>query len=601
MVKKSANNPLNKAMSEARRGLMIAAAFSFFQNLLVLVIPLYLFQIYDRVVATGRVETLVALTVIAIFALLIMGVLHLLRGRILMRISTWIESTLGASVISATVSAAITGQSVGTEGLRELGQIRNFLASPAMYPVFDAPWTFIFIAVIWGMHPSLGVYAIVGAVVLLVLAVIGGTVTKKPLEEANRLNMKALEGTGAAMRNVEVVQGMGMLSAVIRRWNRNIEGMEKHMMVGTDRSGFFTAATVFFRQSLQIGILAVGAWLVIHGEMSGGGMIVGSILLGRALGPVEQAVSSWKGFVNIRTSFQRLQKLLESWPEETQTTQLPAPEGRVAFEQVVFAPPGASEAVLKNVGFELPAGEVMAVIGPSASGKSTLCRLMVGIWMPRSGHVRLDGADVYRWNREDFGRYVGYLPQDVELFAGSIRDNIARMRDGVSDEAVVEAAWLAGCHDMILQFPDGYDTEVGPGGTSISGGQRQRIGLARAVFGSPKLIVLDEPDSNLDQEGEAALVQAVRLLKERGSTAVLVTHRRSFMRDVDRVLVMYDGQVAMFGARDEVLKKLQRGLPAAQKRKASAIEAASAQAGASTDASTDASADAPQATAQQGG
>lgn len=599
-TKSNARNPFDEAMSEARRGLWVAGVFSFFQNFLILAIPLYLFQIFDRVIATGRVETLVALTVIAIFALFIMGVLHMLRSRVLIRVSTWLENRLGASIIAATMNAAVSGRPAGTEALRELGQIRGFLSSAAMYPVFDAPWTLIFIGAIWMMHPWTGMYAIAGAVLLIAIAGAAAVTTRKPLEEANRSNLKALEGTSAAMRNVDVIQGMGMLSAVIRRWGGNMAHVERYLTAGTDRSGMFTALTVVLRQSMQIGILGLGALLVIKGELTGGGMIVCSILLGRALGPVEQAVGSWKAFINARASFRRLRELFDTWQDDGETTRLPAPTGRVTFEHVVFAPPGLREALLKNVSFALPPGEVLAVIGPSASGKSTLCRLLVGMWKPRSGHVRLDGADIHHWDRDDFGRYIGYLPQDVELFAGTVRDNIARMRDDATDEQVVEAAWLAGCHDLILQLPNAYDTEVGPGGATISGGQRQRIGLARAVFGGPKLVVLDEPDSNLDQEGEAALVQAVRLLKERGSTVILVTHRKSFMRDVDRVLVLYDGAVGMFGARDEVLKQLQRGVPAAQSIAAQKSKRTAIQPVGERGADADTDTDAPRTVAQQG-
>jgi ATP-binding cassette subfamily C protein/ATP-binding cassette subfamily C protein EexD len=365
------------------------------------------------------------------------------------------------------------------------------------------------------------------------------------------------------LRNAEVVHAMGMLPALLRRWHADNDRVLDQQAQAGDRGAAIVGMAKFLRLFVQIGILGLGAWLVLRGELTGGGMIAGSILLGRALAPVEQAIGAWKGLVGARASHDRLQALLRRQRPAAPALRLPVPEGRVSVERLVFAPPGGDRPILKQVEFELAAGEVLAVIGPSGSGKSTLCRLIVGIWPPSAGHVRLDGAEVHTWDRSDFGRHVGYLPQDVELFPGTVRDNIARMSDA-PDEAVIEAARRAGAHDMILRLRGGYGAEIGAHGAVLSGGQRQWIGLARAMFGQPRLVVLDEPNASLDQAGEAALIDAIGRLKAQGTTVILVAHRPSLLVHVDQLLVLRDGAGVLFGPREEVLPRLmvQRAAPA---------------------------------------
>ena len=552
---------LSMAFAEIRRSFIAIGVFSFFINLLMLVTPLYMFQVFDRVLASGRTETLIMLTVIAGFALLVFGALEAIRNRLVSRISLWLEKRISGDLISTSVRAQLMGSASGAQPLRDLNAVRSFVGSPSIFPLFDAPWVPVFVAVIWLLHPWLGVVALAGAVVLFSLALINELSTRALLTEANQLLVPAMNQTEAATRNADVVQAMGMMPGLLQRWNEQSETVLDRQQRAGDKAGLILGFSKFFRMFVQVGILGLGAFLVIRGELTAGGMIAGSILLGRALAPVEQAIGAWKNLIGARNAYDRLRNLMQAIPELPPTTKLPPPKGQLTVDRATFVPPGSTRPVLKQVSFEIKPGDVLGLIGPSAAGKSTLCRLIVGTWPPTSGHVRLDAADVYSWDRVDLGRYIGYLPQDVELFSGTVKENIARMM-AASDEMVIEAAQLAGVHDLILHLPDGYQTQIGDKGAVLSGGQRQRIGLARALFGRPKLLVLDEPNSNLDQDGEAALMNAIVSMKQRGSTVIMVAHRPSIMMHVDKVLVMRDGAVEMFGERDQVLPKVLGPRPA---------------------------------------
>ena len=552
---------LDGALSEVRLGLAVVAGLSLFLNLLVLVSPLYMFQVFDRVLTSSHVETLVALTVAAGFALLVFGLLETIRHQTLLRISTWFDRRLSEPVLAASLGEALLGRPIGAQPLRDLAQLRAFISSESVLPILDAPWTVVFVAVIWLLHPWLGVLALFGAVLLFALALGNEMVMRAPLGVANEHWMAAQRRGETALRNAEVVHAMGMLPALLQRWHaENDRALDGHARAG-DRGAVMVGAAKFLRLFIQVAILGLGAYLVVRGELTGGGMIAGSILLSRALAPVEQAIGAWKGLVAARASHQRLGALLSRHRPGAPALRLPEPEGHVSVERLVFAPPGSARPILKQVTFELPAGEVLAVIGPSGSGKSTLCRMITGIFAPNSGHVRLDGAEVHSWERSDLGAHLGYLPQGVELFPGTVRDNIARMTDA-PDEAVIEAARLAGCHELILRLPGGYGTDVGPHGAALSGGQRQWVGFARAVFGNPRLVVLDEPNASMDGAGEDALIEAIGRLKARGMTVVLVAHRPSLLVHVDKLLVMHDGAGVLFGARDEVLPRLMPRRPA---------------------------------------
>jgi len=558
---RAADTPLRRSIRVALRGFVFIGVFSFFLNLLMLVTPLYMLQVFDRVLASGRTETLIYLTLIAGFALMVLGLLEIVRNRVLTRISAWLDRRLSGTLIASAVTSRLAGASVGAQPLRDLGALRGFVGSSAVFPLFDSPWVPIFVAVIWLLHPILGMVAAASAVLRFALALANDLLTRKSLTEANGLTVNAQSRAEAAVRNADVVQAMGMMPGLLSEYDRaNDQALARQQYAG-DRAGVIVGLSKFVRLFVQVGILGTGAWLVIDGQLTSGGMIAGSILLGRCLAPVEQAIGSWRQFVGARAAYARLQRLLAGAPEPRRATGLPAPTGRLSVERASYVPPGSSRPVLKAVAFGLEPGEALGIIGPSAAGKSTLCRLIVGVNAPSAGSVRLDGAETHSWDRVEFGRHVGYLPQDVELFAGTVRDNIARMGEG-DMPSVIAAAQLAGVHEMVLRLSDGYDTWIGEDGAVLSAGQRQRIGLARALYGEPKLLVLDEPNANLDQEGEAALLHAIAKMKERGTTVVMVAHRPSAMIHIDRILILRDGAVETVGPRDEILKRIAGPRPA---------------------------------------
>jgi PrtD family type I secretion system ABC transporter len=510
------------------------------------------------------VETLILLTVLVGFAFLVLGGLETARGRVFNRLGAWLEETLTPELIRAGLARRLAGEPVGAQALRDLGQVRSFVGGQGIQPLVDAPWVPIFIAVIWLLHPWLGMLALAAAVLLFAVAVANELTTRAPLREANRRSVEAQGGVEAALRNADVVHAMGLLPALTARWHkasaRALEGQER----AGDRGSLLVGTSRFVRLFVQSAILGLGAFLVIRGELTAGAMIAGSILLGRALAPVEQAIGAWKQMIAARVAHARLQALLRAAPAPAPAMDLPPPTGRLTVDRATLLAPGARRGetppILRNVSFELTPGDVLGVVGPSASGKTTLCRLIVGIWRPSAGHVRLDSAEVHAWDRAALGAHIGYLPQDVELFGGTVRDNIARL-GAADDTAVIAAAKLAGVHDMILHLPDGYNTPVGEAGAVLSAGQRQRVGLARALFGRPRLVVLDEPNANLDAEGEAALLDAVAAVKAQGTTVVLVAHRMGTLAHADKLLLMRDGAVEAFGPRDAVLARLKGPRP----------------------------------------
>jgi PrtD family type I secretion system ABC transporter len=549
---------LQHALHKARGGFVAVAVFSFFLNLLMLATPLYMLQVFQRVLGSGHSYTLLYLTIITIFALLILGVLFGIRSWILGRISGWLSGALGGRLISASLTSALAGTPTGSQPLNDLRQIQSFISGTGITAMFDSPWVPVFVAVIWLMHPWLGMLALASAVLLFVLALLNELSTRKPQREGQQQQAGANQFADSSLRNAEVVQAMGMMPGLLEQWHKlNTNAQDKQGTAG-GRSATIMGMSRFLRLSVQVGILGLGALLVLDSQLTPGQMIAASILLGRALAPVEQSIGAWRSFVTARTSHGRLQELLLSIPEEAPAMELPPPQGHIHVENLSMIPPGAEKPVLRNINFALAPGETLGLVGPSAAGKSTLCRLLVGVWAPTVGSVRLDAAEVHTWNREAFGRYVGYLPQDVELFNGTVRQNIARMGDA-EDSEVVEAARLADVHEMILRLPQGYDTQIGMGGAVLSAGQRQRIGLARALFRQPRVIVLDEPNASLDRVGEAALLRALNSLKKLGTTIVIVAHHASMLGGVDKVLVLNEGRVSAFGPKNEVLVHLSSG------------------------------------------
>lgn len=561
-------SPLRQALQQSARAFAFVGVFSFFVNLLTLASPIYMLQVYDRVLTARSEATLLYLSLVIGGMMVVSAALEVIRSRVLVRVSGRLEQNLGGRVFDSIFALNLRSPAANrSQALRDLDNLRQFITSQGPFAFFDAPWAPIFIGIVFVLHPMLGCLALGGAAILFALAFAQEAATKKPLSEANGHALRASAFAEASLKNSEVLAAMGMLPGIRRRWRASQDRALMLQAIASDNAGTIQAATKFFRVALQSAILGLGAYLALEGELSPGSMIASSIIMGRGLAPVEQAIGSWRQFVSARGAYARLNELLRSFGGNQETMALPAPEGRLAVDRVVAVPPGGNNPTVKGVSFALEPGEALALVGPSAAGKSTLARLLVGVWAPHSGSVRLDGADVYAWNHEDLGPHIGYLPQDVEIFDGSIKDNIARFGE-VDPVKVVEAAQLAGVHEMILRLPQGYDTVIGPGGIALSGGQRQRLGLARAVYGNPRFLVLDEPNSNLDSEGEAALVQGLAKLKERKATVILISHRPSIMNHVDKILVLRDGLVEMFGPKQDVLARLTR--PVAQPQQVAA-------------------------------
>lgn len=562
-------NSLQAALKACKGSFISVGIFSLFVNALMLVPTFYMLQVYGRVVTSGSIPTLVMLTIIMSILVITSGSLEWIRSRIMVRVSTKLDVLLSRDVYKASFRRALEsgGMDASAQPLNDLTNLRQFMTGNGLFAFFDAPWLPIYIAVMFMFHPYYGWVAIASAIVLLILAYANEKVTGKALGEANKENIAATLHTTKNLRNAEVIESMGMLDTLIGRWSlrqRKVLLLQSH---ASDKGGIVSAISKTFRTLIQSLILGLGAYLAVNHEISAGLVIAGSILLGRALAPIDLIIGSWKGFINARSQYNRLNEIMDKQKAEPERMPLPAPEGHVLVENLVIGAPGAKAPILRGIGFGVPAGTVVGIIGPSASGKSTLARALMGVWVPQHGTVRLDGADISNWDKERLGPYVGYLPQDIELFEGSISDNIARFGK-VDAEKVVQAAQTAGVHEMILLLPQGYDTVIGSDGVNLSGGQRQRVGLARAIYGSPRLILLDEPNSNLDEVGERALAGAIAQLKATGATIFVITHRTSILSQLDRLLVMANGGITMYGPRDQVMEELSKQNPAAQQKAA---------------------------------
>jgi PrtD family type I secretion system ABC transporter len=534
-----------------------AALFSLAINLLLLAAPLYMLQVFDRVLASRSDETLLVLTAATVGALALMAFLDALRARLLAAAAVSLDRRLGPRVIDGLVArAGRLGGAAYVTGLRDAGTLRAFLNGQGLLALFDAPWLPLFLALVFLFHPLLGAVATAGAVLMLLLAWLNERLTRRPLEAAQAAARRAGRFIDGSLRNAEVVSALGMLPAVTRRWAGMNDGALLSQFRAGGVGGAFGGATKLTRQLVQTAVLGVGAWLVIAQDVTPGVMIAATVILGRALAPIETLVAGWRALVEARAAWRSLRELLQQEKEEGKT-ELPPPTGEVEVDRVTFAFPRAERPVLRSASFSLHPGESLGVIGPSASGKSTLLRLVLGVWKPAAGSVRLDGADACAWPRERLGAHVGYVPQDVELFAGTVAENIARL--GEPDAAaVVRAAQRAHAHEMILRLPNGYDTDIGEAGQGLSPGQRQRIALARALYGDPRLVVLDEPNANLDHQGDEALIATLEQLKASQITVLIVAHRPSLLRGVDKLLVLRDGAVEMFGPRQAVMAKVAR-------------------------------------------
>mgnify|MGYP000159170695 FL=1 len=547
---------LGSALKASKRGFIAAGFFSLFINILMLTAPFYMLQVYDRVVASRSLETLLFLTIIMVFLFAVLGVLEWVRSRILVRVSNQIDQFLSHRVYGAMFKAGVKMPNQRTaQPLSDLTSIRQFLTGNGLFAFFDAPWFPIYIGILFLFHPAFGWFALGAGAILFAIAILNEKFTKKALTEANGENLKAQNLASSNLRNSEVLHAMGMLPGIMGRWSKQHKSFLNKQTEASDKAGVFSNLSKVLRMIFQSAILGLGAYYVVINEMSPGMMIAGSILMGRALAPLDLLINSWSGFNNARTARTRLTELLNAFPQEDRNMSLPKPEGQLDAINLFVGPPNSRTPTLKGVNFKVQPGDLVGIIGPSAAGKSTLAKAILGIWPTMNGTLRIDSAEVQHYNRDEIGPYIGYLPQDIELFDGTVSENIARFSN-LDASQVVSAAKKAGVHEMILQLPDAYDTRIGVDSGALSGGQRQRIGLARALYGSPKVVVLDEPNSNLDEQGERALGETMQILKEEQVTTFVISHRTSILKSIDKLMVLKEGQMQMFGPKEEVMQKL---------------------------------------------
>lgn len=543
-------------MHLARRQAPSLLIFSLLANILLLASTVYMLQIYDRVLSSGSIDTLMWLTLAVIGAITVYGLLEQARRMILGHISQWLDDQLSVPVIERAMEARLAGSSSLEAGLKDVADLRGFVAGDGMLTFLDAPWTPVFLAFMWLLHPALGLVGIVGAILLFCGALANDFLTRRKGQEAMLGLRRNQAAANQYIDGAETLRSLGMSEPALQRWEEKQQSLMTVQAQLLGRTTSIGSLSRSLRLALQVAVLGLGAYYVLRGELTAGSMIAASILLSRALAPIERSIGAWRSLVTARAARRNLMRLFaDTGSRQSGGVILPRPQGRLKLKDVYYSAPGTQQTLINKVAFNVVAGETCGVIGPSGSGKTTLCRLMVGTLRPSLGHVRLDGAEVANWPCDQLGMHIGYLPQQVELFPGTIAENIARLRD-VDSAAVIAAAQFAGIHEMILRMPNGYQTEVGPHGIRISRGQRQRIALARALFGNPALIVLDEPNTGLDSDGEMALFNVLHHLKERGCTVILVSHQTNLLRTADHIAFMHDGAVKMFGTRDEVLGTL---------------------------------------------
>jgi PrtD family type I secretion system ABC transporter len=551
-------NPLQLAYGKFRAIFAATIIFSFFVNLLMFVGPLYMLQIYDRVLSSRNELTLLVISGIAVFLLVSYGFLEFVRSRMLVRAGLQFDSVISRPLFDRVARSQISSPNGGARSaLADADKVRSFITGQGVLAFFDVPWTPLFLALCFLFHPMLGWVATGGAVVIFVLALLNEFLTRNSLRRANIEGQHAAEFAGSTMQNAEVIRAMGMQDALAQRWAVKRNAMLVAQASASDWAGAVMSSSKFVRMLLQVAILGTGAYLAMQQEISGGIMVATSIIMGRALAPVEQAVGQWKEFIAARQANGRLKQLFNNLPAEDLRIRQEPPKGHLIVDGISTVVPGTRDTILRSVSFDLPAGMTMALIGPSGSGKSTLARHLVGVGDPIGGAIRLDGIELSHWDRNQLGRHIGYLPQDVRLFSGTVAENIGRFLEEATDEDIIKAAKLSGAHSMISGLSDGYATQIGDGGGRLSGGQRQRVGLARALYGNPSLIVLDEPNSNLDSEGEEALVSCLNQLKQEGKTVVIATHKTNILGRTDRTLILKDGIVQRYVATAELLKPQQ--------------------------------------------
>ncbi|NNB17768.1 type I secretion system permease/ATPase [Pseudomonas fragi] len=564
MTRPKANEML-AALTAYKRAFFNIGLFSAVINLLMLAPALYMLQVYDRVLASGNQMTLLMLTLMILGLFGLMGALEWVRSQVVIRLGTQMDMRLNQRVYDAAFEAQLhTGSPAAAQALNDLTSLRQFATGNALFAFFDAPWFPVYLFVIFMFSPWLGLLALGGAVLLMLLAWVNQHVSQAPLKAASELSVQATQQASAHLRNAEAIEAMGMLDTLRGRWLAQHTAFLAQQNLASEKTATVSAWSKGVRLALQSLVLGLGALLAVQGQITAGMMIAGSILMGRVLSPIDQLIGVWKQWSSARLAYQRLEALLQCYPARAPRMALPAPRGELAVEQLSASAPGTRRATLANLSFTLPAGQVLGVIGPSGCGKSTLARLLIGVWQPLAGKVRLDGAELSQWDKHQLGPHLGYLPQDIQLFAGTIAQNIARFAE-VDADKVLAAAQLAGVHQLILQLPEGYETRLGEGGAGLSGGQKQRIGLARALYGLPAVIVLDEPNSNLDEAGEQALLQAIAQLKQHKRTLILITHKPNVLTLTDQLLILREGQLQAFGPTAKVLGAPVAAKPAAPK------------------------------------
>lgn len=551
-----ANPAQHRLWSDLKPTLWVAGTFSLFINLMQLGPIFYMLQVFDRVLTSRSLPTLYMLTLIVGISLIAMAFVDMARGHLMVIAGRKVDELLGERVLKHIIrNASAVNRTASLYGLKDIATLRGFLTGNNVIALFDAPWFLIYIVIIFLFHPWMGTIAVLGALILVLLAWLNEKTNRKELDRYQDTTRRAGQFMDQGVRNADVLNSMAMADRFSAKWERfNTEAMAR-MQATSARMGSILAASKFVRQSIQVVMMGVGVYLVIHDNLSPGIMIAGTILIGRAMAPVESLIGNWNGLVAARSAHGRLENLFPFIFDKTQRQPLPAPQGRIQVERAFLASNDKDHPILRQVDFDLPAGKALAVLGPSGSGKSSLAKLIVGVWPPTSGHVRIDGAELDHWDPNQLGHCIGYLPQDVELFSGTIAENIGRF-DTSNREAIVQAAQAAHAYELILRLPEGFDTMLGEGRIQLSAGQAQRIGLARAMYGEPKIVVLDEPNANLDAEGEQALLQALAELKAKGSTVILITHKPSLVSSMDYLMILRDGRVELMGPRDDVLARL---------------------------------------------
>ena len=546
------------AMGVLRRQFVKVFVFSLFLNLTILVVPLYMLQVYDRVLSSQSTDTLFFLTALAGSLLIAMALVEMARSWLLVQSATWLDNALSSVLFKLTLAHRLQGEDISvSQPMRDLEVVRSFLTGPGLPALFDSPWVPFYLAIIFFMHPIFGMIAVFGALVILTLAILSDIATKNATRQSSSAHMISNSFLDSLARNADAIHSMGMVNSLNKLWLRTHDAGVAWQEVAGDRAGVLNSIAKAFRMSLQIAILGSGAWLAIQQIITPGVMIAASIIMSRALAPAEAAISNWRNFISARQAHLRLKTLLgDTTGDDSDQTQLPPPTGRLQVDKVFMRHTGDKGWLLQNLTFQLDLGETLGVIGPSGIGKSSLIRLLIGLSKPNLGTVRVDGVEICNWSFEVVGPHIGYVPQDVELLIGTVADNIRRFTDATESKDVVTAAKLAGAHEIILRLPNGYDTVLGEGGSKVSGGQRQRIALARALFGNPNYIIMDEPNANLDQDGQHALQQTLKSLKQLGKTVIIVSHHASVLSLADKLLVLSHGNKYIFGPRNSVFQQL---------------------------------------------